>query len=165
MNVFSLILKDVFLKARMQVITKFDFTKQISSKPNRGKRMRYLKLTTLALAAFTGLTGVASAADPAACETIRLSDPGWTDITSTNAIASVLLDGLGYKADVKTMSVPIGYEALKTGNTDVFLGNWMPAQQKFRDDLASTKSAEVLVRIWKAPNSLSLCQITSPRKA
>lgn len=74
--------------------------------------MRYLKLTALALAAFTGLTGAAAAADTAACETIHLSDPGWTDITSTNAIASVLLDGLGYKADVKTMSAPIGYEAL-----------------------------------------------------
>lgn len=108
--------------------------------------MRYLKLTALALAGFTGLTGVAAAADPAACETIRLSDPGWTDITSTNSVASVLLDGLGYKADVKTMSVPIGYEALKTGNIDVFLGNWMPAQQKFRDDLDSSKAAEILVK-------------------
>lgn len=108
--------------------------------------MRSLTITTLALAAFTALTGVASAADPAACETIRLSDPGWTDITSTNSIASVLLDGLGYKADVKTMSVPIGYEALKTGNLDVFLGNWMPAQKKFRDDLDSAKAAEVLVK-------------------
>lgn len=108
--------------------------------------MRTIKITALALAAFTGLTGVASAADPAACETIRLSDPGWTDITSTNSIASVLLDGLGYKADVKTMSVPIGYEALKTGNLEVFLGNWMPAQQKFRDDLDSAKAAEVLVK-------------------
>jgi hypothetical protein len=37
MNVFSLILKDVFLKARMQDITKFDFTEQVSLKPNRGK--------------------------------------------------------------------------------------------------------------------------------
>ncbi|WP_343316044.1 choline ABC transporter substrate-binding protein [Brucella sp. BE17] len=108
--------------------------------------MHYLKLTALALTAFTALNGAAFAADPAACQTIRLSDPGWTDITSTNAIASVLLNGLGYKADVKTMSVPIGYEALKSGNTDVFLGNWMPAQQKFRDDLDQAEAAEVIVK-------------------
>ena len=108
--------------------------------------MGYVKLTALAFAACTGLVNVASAADPATCETIRLSDPGWTDITSTNSVASVLLDGLGYTADVKTMSVPIGYEALKTGNIDVFLGNWMPAQQKFLDDLDKAKAAEVIVR-------------------
>lgn len=108
--------------------------------------MSIIKTTAMALTVFTSLAGAASAADPASCETIRLSDPGWTDITSTNSIASVLLDGLGYKADVKTMSVPIGYEALKTGNLDVFLGNWMPAQQKFRDDLDSAKAAEVLVK-------------------
>ncbi|WP_409558684.1 choline ABC transporter substrate-binding protein [Brucella pseudogrignonensis] len=108
--------------------------------------MRYLTLMAIALASVTSLSNAASAADAAACETIRLSDPGWTDITSTNSIASVLLDGLGYKADVKTMSVPIGYEAIKTGNLDVFLGNWMPAQQKFRDDLDKAKAAEVLVK-------------------
>lgn len=129
----------------MQDITLFDFLKRVRLSLTGGY-MRCLKLSALALATFTGLTCAASAADPASCETIRLSDPGWTDITSTNAVASVLLDGLGYKADVKTMSVPIGYEALKTGNIDVFLGNWMPAQQKFRDDLDSSKAAEVLVK-------------------
>jgi glycine betaine/proline transport system substrate-binding protein len=108
--------------------------------------MRFFKIAAMAFTALTGLSGAASAADPAACETIRLSDPGWTDITSTNSIASVLLEGLGYKPDVKTMSVPIGYEALKTGNLDVFLGNWMPAQQKFRDDLDKAKAAEVIVK-------------------
>ena len=108
--------------------------------------MRYFKIAALAFTALGGLSGTAFAADPAACETIRLSDPGWTDITSTNSVASVLLEGLGYKPDVKTMSVPIGYEALKTGNLDVFLGNWMPSQQKFRDDLDQAKAAEVIVK-------------------
>ena len=37
------------------------------------------------------------AADGAACKTIRLSDPGWTDITATNGVASVLLDALGMR--------------------------------------------------------------------
>ncbi|MBB5222159.1 glycine betaine/proline transport system substrate-binding protein [Amaricoccus macauensis] len=85
-------------------------------------------------------------ADDAACQTVRMSDPGWSDITSTNALASTVLDALGYKADVKSLSVPIGYEALKVGDLDVFLGNWMPAQQHFRDDLDKAKAAEVLVR-------------------
>ncbi len=111
--------------------------------------MRRKKLVFLAVATLAGLAGAAPAAyaaDPASCQAIRLSDPGWTDITSTNSIASVLLKGLGYKPDVKTMSVPIGYQALKSGNLDVFLGNWMPAQQKFRDDLDKAKAAEVVVR-------------------
>ncbi|MGH6760266.1 MAG: choline ABC transporter substrate-binding protein [Phyllobacterium sp.] len=108
--------------------------------------MRHLSLTALSLTAMICFQGNAIASDSEACRTIRLSDPGWTDITSTNAIAAVLLDGLGYKADIKTMSVPIGYEAIKTGNIDVFLGNWMPAQQKFRDDLDSVKAVDVLVK-------------------
>ncbi|MFO1207875.1 MAG: choline ABC transporter substrate-binding protein [Amaricoccus sp.] len=88
----------------------------------------------------------ALAADPESCKTVRLSDPGWTDITSTDSIASVLLAGLGYAPQVKTLSVPIGYQAMKDGEIDVFLGNWMPAQQKFRDDLDSAKAADVIVQ-------------------
>ena len=43
---------------------------------------------TLALVAL----GTAAHAEDAACKTVRLSDPGWTDITATNGVASVVLD-------------------------------------------------------------------------
>lgn len=88
----------------------------------------------------------ALAADPASCGTVRLSDPGWTDITATNGVANAVLTGLGYTPDIKTLSVPVGYEALKKGDTDVFLGNWMPAQQKFRDDLEASGLTDVLAQ-------------------
>ena len=53
------------------------------------------------------LAGAAQANDPQSCATVRLSDPGWSDITSTNALASVVLEGLGYTADVKTLSLSL----------------------------------------------------------
>jgi glycine betaine/proline transport system substrate-binding protein len=102
------------------------------------------------LAAALGLAASAFAApafaDDASCQTIRMSDPGWSDITSTNALASTVLTALGYTPEVKSLSVPIGYEALKSGDLDVFLGNWMPAQQNFRADLDKTNAVEVLKR-------------------
>lgn len=88
--------------------------------------------------------GNAQAADDASCKTIRLSDPGWTDITATNGVASVLLTALGYAPDVKTLSVPIGYQAMKNGEIDVFLGNWMPAQKSFIEDLNAAKAVDVI---------------------
>lgn len=100
----------------------------------------------LALAAGVSLSGAALAADPATCQTVRMSDPGWSDITSTNALASVVLEGLGYEADIETLGVPVGYQALANKQTDVFLGNWMPAQQTFRDELDAKNAAEVLTR-------------------
>ena len=107
------------------------------------------------LAALTAVPAMAN--DPASCATVRLSDPGWTDITATNGVASALLTGLGYKPDVATLSVPVGYEALKKGDTDVFLGNWMPAQQKFRDDLdASGKTEEVVQNLEGAKFTLAV---------
>lgn len=116
-------------------------------------------LTVAALA--TGLAASialpALADDAATCQTVRLSDPGWTDITATNGVAKALLSGLGYTPDIKTLSVPIGYEALKKGETDVFLGNWMPAQQKFRDDIdASGKTEELAQNLTGAKFTLAV---------
>ncbi|MDI6027201.1 choline ABC transporter substrate-binding protein [Corticibacterium sp. UT-5YL-CI-8] len=97
----------------------------------------------LAVAAIL-LSAPAMAADAESCKTIRMSDPGWTDITSTNAIATVLLEGLGYSTDIQTLSVLVGYQSMKNKDVDVFLGNWMPAQQKFIDELNAANAAEVL---------------------
>ncbi|WP_137129915.1 choline ABC transporter substrate-binding protein [Rhizobium sp. FY34] len=101
-------------------------------------------LASIMLSAFAA--SGAMAAEPAACKTIRLSDPDWTDITATNGVASVVLEALGYTADVKTLSVPIGYQSMKNGEIDVFLGNWMPAQKAFVDDLTSAKAIEVVTK-------------------
>lgn len=90
--------------------------------------------------------GAASAADPEGCKTIRLFDPGWTDINSTNAVASTLLEALGYAPKVDTLSVAVGFEGMKAGDVDVFLGNWMPAQAEFRKDLDAAKAVEVLTQ-------------------
>jgi len=114
-------------------------------------------LTLALMAAWPAL-----AADPDSCATVRLSDPGWTDITATNGVATAVLQGLGYKPQISTLSVPVGYEALKTGDIDVFLGNWMPAQQKFRDDLdASGKTQELVQNLAGAKFTLAVTDVAA----
>lgn len=104
------------------------------------------RLGGLAALAMLLITTSVAAADADSCKVVRLSDPGWTDITATNGVASVVLDALGYEPDVKTLSVPIGYQSMKNGEIDVFLGNWMPAQQAFIDDLNGAKAIEVMAK-------------------
>ncbi|MCT8268511.1 choline ABC transporter substrate-binding protein [Afifella sp. JA880] len=66
---------------------------------------------------------------PDSCKTVRFSDVGWTDITTTTALASVVLEGLGYKPDVKVLSLPVTYASLKNNDLDVFLGTWLPTME------------------------------------
>ncbi|WP_333684251.1 choline ABC transporter substrate-binding protein [Pontibaca methylaminivorans] len=86
------------------------------------------------------IPALALAATPAFadCNLVRFSDVGWTDITSTTAATSVVLESIGYKVDVKVLSVPVTYVSLSKGDIDVFLGNWMPTMEgdiaKYRDD-------------------------------
>ncbi|MGE8496966.1 MAG: choline ABC transporter substrate-binding protein [Pseudomonas sp.] len=77
-------------------------------------------------------------AEDASCATVKLGDPGWSDIAVTNGIASFLLDGLGYKVQSQTLGVPIIFAGLQKGQVDVFLGNWMPAQQSNYDKFVAS---------------------------
>ena len=80
----------------------------------------------------------AASAALADCDTVTLSDVGWTDITATTAATSVVLEALGYETDVKVLSVPVTYTSLASGDVDVFLGNWMPTMEA---DIASYREA------------------------
>ena len=86
----------------------------------------------------------ASSAEPEACKIVRMADPGWTDITSTNAIAGVLLNALGYEQKISTLSVPITYIGMQKEQIDVFLGNWMPAQKPMIEPIIKEGKIEVI---------------------
>ncbi|MBM3605539.1 MAG: glycine/betaine ABC transporter substrate-binding protein, partial [Alphaproteobacteria bacterium] len=88
---------------------------------------RYRLATSLALSA--GLAWPAAAAEPEQCRTVVFSDVGWSDITATTALASTVLQALGYQTETRILSVPVTYTALSTDDVDVFLGNWMPTME------------------------------------
>lgn len=83
----------------------------------------------LTVALGCGLAPLANAGDSTSCSTVRFADVGWTDITATTALASTVLDALGYKAKADVLSVPVTYASLKNNDIDVFLGNWMPTME------------------------------------
>jgi glycine betaine/proline transport system substrate-binding protein len=85
-----------------------------------------------------------SAADPASCKTVRLSDVGWTDVTATTAITAQLLRSIGYSATITVLSVPVTFASIKNNDIDVFLGNWMPMQEADRSRYVDEGSIEVV---------------------
>lgn len=105
-------------------------------------KKRVSKLLLLALAGGVSLSSYA--ADEARCATITQSDPGWTDIASTNALSGVVLNALGYQQKVQNLSVALAFQGLKTGQVDVFLGNWMPAQEPVISKFTADDSINVL---------------------
>ena len=90
-------------------------------------------------------SGSAHPAESESCKKVRFSDVGVTDITSTTATASVILEALGYAPDVQVLSVPVTYASLKAKNIDVFLGNWMPTMEADIKPYQEDKSVETLV--------------------
>ncbi|MBM6551186.1 choline ABC transporter substrate-binding protein [Marinomonas ostreistagni] len=88
--------------------------------------MKNFSRATLALC-IAGASSLSMAAEQ--CSTVRFSDVGWTDITATTAIASTVLDGLGYETKTQLLSVPVTYTSLANNDIDIFLGNWMPTME------------------------------------
>ena len=106
-------------------------------RPRSGHPARLCGLLALlgyALLGCAWLTSPARAAaanglDAPACRTVRLSDVGWTDVTSTTALLSMVLRDLGYQPQATVLSVPVTFASMKNKDIDVFLGNWMPTQE------------------------------------
>jgi len=92
-----------------------------------------MKISALVTASVIAFGSAGAYAAEQSCSTVKMADPGWSDIAATNAITTFLLDGMGYQTKIDTLAVPITYGGLKDGLVDVFLGNWMPAQQGFYD--------------------------------
>ena len=86
----------------------------------------------------------AFAGEAASCKKVRFADVGWTDITATTAVTSVLLTGLGYEPKTDVLSVPVTYASLQNKQIDVFLGNWMPTMEADIKPFLADKSVEVV---------------------
>ena len=84
-----------------------------------------LRTPALAAAAALSLAGPAAAE----CTSITFSDVGWTDITATTAVATTLLDALGYETQTLVLALPVTFSSMAGGQVDVFLGNWMPTME------------------------------------
>jgi glycine betaine/proline transport system substrate-binding protein len=82
--------------------------------------------------------------DPPSCQTVRFSDVGWTDVTSTTALIAQLLRSIGYSPTVTVLSVPVTFASLQNNDLDVFLGNWMPAQAGDRGHYVEDGSVVVI---------------------
>jgi glycine betaine/proline transport system substrate-binding protein len=101
-----------------------------------------MKISTVAISAAMILSGatLAFAGDPESCKTVKFSDVGWTDITSTTSIAAEILKGLGYTPKITVLSVPVTYASMKNKDIDVFLGNWQPSMENDRKPYIEDKS-------------------------
>jgi glycine betaine/proline transport system substrate-binding protein len=82
--------------------------------------------------------------EPAVCQNVRFSDVGWTDVTATTALVGQLLHSIGYKPSITVLSVPVTFASLKNQDIDVFLGNWMPAQEADRKPYDADGSVVVI---------------------
>jgi len=89
-------------------------------------------------------TCAAYASEPPSCRNVRFADVGWTDITATTAIASTLLEGLGYKPQTTMASVPITFAGITKKQIDVFLGYWSPSMTPVIDPFLKKGDLKVL---------------------
>ncbi|USZ49581.1 ABC transporter substrate-binding protein [Halomonas sp. DN3] len=64
---------------------------------------------------------------------VRFSVPAWPGVTVKTALASTLLETLGYEPVQEELGSTITYQALRQGELDAFLAAWLPAQQGMYD--------------------------------
>jgi glycine betaine/proline transport system substrate-binding protein len=104
----------------------------------------------------------ANVAEPPACQAVRFSDVGWTDVTSTTALVTETLRMLGYKPQITVLSVPVTFTSMKNRDIDVFLGDWQPMQEADRAPyIADGSVTEIGVNLEGAKYTLAVPAYTA----
>jgi glycine betaine/proline transport system substrate-binding protein len=62
--------------------------------------------------------------------TLDFGVPSWPGITVKTEIAKQILAPLGYESRTHDLGLQVVYQGLESGDIDVFLGGWMPAQRE-----------------------------------
>lgn len=83
-------------------------------------------------------------AEEASCRIVRFADVGWSDIAATTGLASVMLEGLGYKPTVTIASIPIAFAGIKSKQIDAFLGYWNPSMTPIIEPFVKAGQIKVL---------------------
>ena len=92
----------------------------------QSQRKRSITLILLAAALLVATTAYGA-------KKLRFGSVSWTGVTVKTELGKHILDSLGYDAGINTLSVPIVYQALDSGDVDIFLGNWMPSMASIAD--------------------------------
>ncbi|WP_247620900.1 MULTISPECIES: ABC transporter substrate-binding protein [Chromohalobacter] len=64
---------------------------------------------------------------------IRMVVPPWPGVTVKTEILAQLLETLGYDSQQIEMGATVGYKTMETGDSDIMLAGWMPAQKESYD--------------------------------
>lgn len=84
------------------------------------------------------------AAEQASCKNVRVGLVGWTDVVATTAVASTLLDGLGYETKQTQASQQIIFAGIQKDQIDVFLGYWKPIMDDNIKPFLDKKAVKVM---------------------
>ena len=106
--------------------------------------MRALSRLFLAIALVIVSSGVSAGVEPAECRNVRFGVVGFSDVAAVTAITVEVLRGLGYAPATVNLPIPIIFASLQNKNIEVFLGNWMPAQEADSRPYLANGSVEVI---------------------
>jgi len=87
----------------------------------------------LSAALMAGTLGASSLAVAQADDPVTFAVPPWPGVTVKTALATQLLDTLGYASQQEQLGTTITYQAMNQNEIDVFLAGWLPAQQSMYD--------------------------------
>ncbi|WP_280541021.1 ABC transporter substrate-binding protein [Chromohalobacter sp. 11-W] len=93
--------------------------------------MRRTTTRLMAALALLPLAAHAHATDEAT--QVSFIAPPWPGVTVKTEIMAQILAPLGYTNERQELSSTVGYKTLQTGDSDVFLAGWLPAQQNSYD--------------------------------
>lgn len=92
---------------------------------NRWARVGLLTMLLVVGAFLFGACGGGSASS----EPVKFGTVDWPEAIAKTNVSAQMVQGLGYETEVETLSVPLVFQGLETGDLDLFVEAWFPTMQ------------------------------------
>jgi glycine betaine/proline transport system substrate-binding protein len=113
--------------------------------PFRFATPRLLPRTTGAILALAALLfTLAISAQASAADKIRFGSPTWPGVVVSTAVASQLVQAMGYQTKTLNASPAFIVAGMKSDDLDVYLGGWVPTEKDMIDAAVDTGKVKVL---------------------
>ncbi|MFW5790883.1 MAG: ABC transporter substrate-binding protein [Bacillota bacterium] len=86
----------------------------------------------------TGVSMALTSAEVSAEDTVNFGYVEWPGVTVKTAVASQILEDIGYETESSSYTQQVLFQGMKSGDVDAFLGTWLPTMevnyQKYHDE-------------------------------
>jgi len=107
------------------------------------------------------LLGACGGGSGSSGEPVKFGTVDWPEAIAKTNVSAQMVEALGYETEVQTLSVPLVFQGLETGDLDLFVEAWFPTMQTNMDAVDAEEVKSVTTNLPEATFSVAVNDVAA----